>query len=269
MTRVGILGCGAIGQALAKALCTQKYQHVQLSFLCDQNPSRAIELKTRLKCADIKILALHELITKSDFVVEAASINAAQKIVPLALKLNKKILVLSVGALLEIGNLRTLLATSKGTIYVPSGALSGIDGILAARVGKITSVEITSRKPLRNLKSSPFFQKEGKRFGIIRKPTLIFDGNVREAVRYFPESLNVAATLSLAGIGPKRTRVRVITSPLYRMNQHEVRVASSSGEIYCQMLNLPSKTNPKTSQLAVQSAIATLSKIFSKIKIGT
>ena len=189
--------------------------------------------------------------------------------VPKVLACGKDVLALSVGGILEIKNLNRLLARSRGRVYIPSGGVAGIDAVLAAKTGQIHSVRITTRKPLRSLRSAPYFSKNGFRPEQIKKPTLIFKGNAYEAIRNFPENVNVAATLSLAGIGPKRTHVQIFTSPTYRYNVHEIEINGSFGRIISQVTNLPSQENPKTSALAIGSAIATLEKIFDHIKIGT
>ncbi|NQV03924.1 MAG: DUF108 domain-containing protein, partial [Candidatus Omnitrophica bacterium] len=74
--------------------------------------------------------------------------------------------------------------------------------------------------------------------------------------------INVAATLSLSGIGPRRTRVRIITSPKYTRNTHEVEVEGEFGRFFTRTENIPSEKNPKTSQLAIFSALAKLKEIL-------
>ncbi len=268
MIRVGIVGCGTIGSALAKAIETRFTNFARLAYLSDLHPEKIRNLQKKLKTKFVSV-SIHELIRKSDFIIEAASVKASQAVVPLVLNAGKRILVLSVGGLLKIQNFLHLMEKSKGCVYIPSGGIAGIDGVLAMKTGHIKSVEITTRKPIPGLRNSPYFIKKGFCAETIKKPTLIFHGNAADAIDLFPENVNVAVTLSLAGLGPRKTRVRIYTSPTYKNNMHEITIKGSFGTIVTQLTNLPSKENPKTSALAIGSAIATLEKIFSQIKIGT
>jgi aspartate dehydrogenase len=269
MIRIGVIGCGAIGTAVALTIQKKFSRFARLVYLTDLNPSQVQRLCRKLKGTPPRRVSLETLVGKSDLIIEAASVAAACEAVPQALRLGKRIMVLSVGGILKIKNLSGKLKKSRGTIYVPSGAISGVDGVLAARRDHIRSVKITTRKPLSSLKDSPFFKKQNADVRTIRKPKLIFEGNALQAIHHFPENVNVAATLSLGGIGPRRTRVRVYASPTYRYNQHEIEVEGGFGKIVSSITNVPSRGNRKTSQLAISSAIATLEKIFDQVKVGT
>ncbi|MBI4388002.1 MAG: DUF108 domain-containing protein [Candidatus Omnitrophica bacterium] len=266
MLKVGIIGCGAIGSELAR-LIHKKFSHLaRIAYLCDHNPNRAKALKKKFRrgCA---LMSIDALIRKSDFVIEAASQEAAIQAVPLALRLKKRMMVLSVGGLLRIP--QALLQKTKGLLYIPSGAIGGVDALLAARESRIRHVTLTTYKPLKSLEGAPFFKKRGLHVKKIRKPTVIFNGTAQSAIRLFPQNINVAATLSLAGIGPKRTRVRIVASPRLTRNVHEVSLEGDFGRIRAVTENVPSKTNPKTSALAVHAAVACFEKIFASVKIGT
>ena len=266
MLKIGIVGCGAIGSELARAIERRFKTSAKLAYLCDSNPQAIQQLKKKLKLS-AQAVSISELVRKSDFVIEAASQKAALEIVPLAIRLKKRIMVMSVGGLLKMN--RTLSQVGQGLLYVPSGAVSGIDGLLASRYGKIKRVTLTTRKPLASLKDAPFFKKSKWSKKEIKKPTVIFEGSAASAIEQFPQNINVAATLSLAGIGAKRTRVRIVTSPTYTCNSHQIELEGSFGRIRTLTENVPSKANPKTSALAIYSAIACLEKIFSPFKIGT
>ena len=269
MIQIGILGCGTIGSALAKAVLKKFSNKACLKYVSDRHSEQILKLRKQLKPALFEAVSMPELVRKSDFIIEAASVKASEQIVPLVLAAGKEILVLSVGGILGIQNIFALLKHSKGRIYIPSGGIAGIDAVLGSRNGGIKSVQITTRKPLKSLKTAPFFIKKGFKVEKIKKTKLIFKGNALKAIENFPENVNVAATLSLAGIGPRKTRVRIFTSPTYRYNMHEIEIHSGYGRMVTQVTNLPSKENPKTSALAIGSAVALLEKIFSPIKIGT
>ncbi|MBI4394753.1 MAG: DUF108 domain-containing protein [Candidatus Omnitrophica bacterium] len=269
MIQIGIIGCGTIGSVLAKTIQTKFSRFARLSYVSDINPAQIEKLRKKLKSVPFRSVSTPELIKKSGFVIETASVKAAEEVIPKVLRQGKDVLILSVGGILKVKNLDRLLAKSSGHIYVPSGGIAGVDAVLAARMGQIKRVQITTRKPLRSLENAPFFLESGLRPEQIKKPTLIFQGNAAEAIDNFPENVNVAVTLSLAGVGARKTRVRVFTSPTYRHNMHEIQIEGSFGRMISQVMNLPSRENPKTSALAIASAIAILEKIFKRIKIGT
>lgn len=265
MLNVGIVGCGTIGAELAAAIQKRFSKVAKVAFLCDQNPTTLRALAQKLHFYPT-ILSIASLVRRSDFIIEAASQEAVKDIVPLALKLKKPVMVLSVGGLLKLP--KSLWLQAKGRIYVPSGAVSGIDAVLAGNSGTIDRVIITTCKPLKGLVGAPFFKRRRLNPNKITKPTLIFQGSAKTAISLFPQNVNVAATLSLAGIGPERTQVRLITSPTFTRNTHEVVCEGNFGRIRTVTENVPSK-NPKTSFLAAYSAIACLRKIFSTLKVGT
>ncbi|MBI4372338.1 MAG: aspartate dehydrogenase [Candidatus Omnitrophica bacterium] len=269
MIRIGIIGCGNIGSVLAKTIRKKFSRFARLAYVSDINPAQIERLRKKIKSASFRSVSISELIKKSDFVIETASVKAAEEVIPQVLEQGKDVLILSVGGILKVKNLDRLLAKSCGRIYVPSGGIAGVDAVLAARMGQIKRVQITTRKPLRSLANAPYFLKNGLRPERIKKPTLIFQGNAAEAIENFPENVNVAVTLSLAGVGPRKTHVRVFASPTYRHNMHEIQIEGSFGRMVSQVMNLPSRENPKTSALAIGSAIAILEKIFKRIKIGT
>ena len=269
MIRVGIIGCGAIGSSIARAIEKKFARRAFLAYVSDTNSQQIKKFKRKLKFSHPRVVSTAELIKQSHFIIESASQQAARNVIPQALKQNKDLLVLSVGALLQIPTISKLAQKSRGHIYVPSGAVAGIDGILAAKIFGIRRVQLTTRKPLKSLQGSPFFIKHGLENKPIKKPTLIFDGTAAEVISEFPQNINVAATLSLAGIGPRKTRVRIFTSPTYRYNIHEVEIEGASGKMSFKMVNVPSLENPKTSALAIGSAISALNKIFSRLKVGT
>ena len=122
---------------------------------------------------------------------------------------------------------------------------------------------------MKGFREAPYFVNQHFKIQKIKKPTLIFSGTVKQAIQYFPQNINVAATLSLAGIGPEKTKVQIYTSPSYQFNQHEIQIESHYGKVECRVTNVPSRQNPKTSSLAIGSALATLAKILSPVKIGT
>ena len=54
-------------------------------------------------------------------------------------------------------------------------------------------------------------------------PLKVFEGSAREAIAGFPANVNVAVALSLAGVGPDRTRVEIWADPGVTRNTHTIR----------------------------------------------
>lgn len=217
-------------------------------------------------------MKIEELLHSVDLVIESASQNAVRLFVPRALEAGCDVMILSVGALADEELRKKLFRLAQQNnckLYFPSGAVVGIDGINSASAAEISSVTLTTRKPPSGLAGAPYVVCKGIELEKIEKETLLFEGSASEAVKAFPANVNVAATISLAGIGFERTKVRVIADPTLSRNVHEITVEGEFGKFFTRVENLPSPENPKTSYLAALSAISTLKKIMNPIKIGT
>lgn len=265
---IGVIGLGAIGSRLVEILGREFSGQASVDFLCDLKQDQIQDAKKRF-APGAKAISWEGLVKKSDLIIEAASQDIALKVAEKALEQDKQILVLSVGGLLVFNGLKPLLTKTKGKLWIPSGALAGVDALMAAGQGQIRRVTLTTRKPLAGLEGAPYLKKKNIHLSSIKEPTLIFEGNAKEAISAFPKNVNVAATLALAGLGPEKTEVRIFASPTYRYNQHEVEIEGDFGRIRTQVENFPTPNNPRTSELAVLSAVATLKKIFGPISIGT
>ncbi|MCK5560547.1 MAG: DUF108 domain-containing protein, partial [Thermoplasmata archaeon] len=136
-------------------------------------------------------------------------------------------------------------------------------------IAKVEEVTLITTKPPKGLKKVRYITKQGIDIESIKKPLTVFEGTAKDAVKYFPKNVNVAASVSLAGIGFKNTKVKIIADPAATRNMHKIIVKGRFGEFQCEINNIPSMTNPKTSYLAALSAIATLKKIVSGVWIGT
>lgn len=266
--KVGIIGCGVIGSEIAKACVNRFGKKMDLVAVSDIDGKKAAALKKVVK-KSLAILPAEALIKRVDLVIEAASAKISPDIVRLAVKYDRDLLVMSVGGLLGREALMRSVLKSSIKLYLPSGAICGIDGVKASRIGNITSATLTTRKPPKGLAGAPYIVKRNIDLSAIKGETVIFDGTALQAVAAFPQNINVAAVLSIAGVGGSKTRVRIVTSPEYDKNVHEVEITGESGKIFTRTENVPSKINPKTSALAFYSAIAALENIVSNIKIGT
>lgn len=261
MKRVGIIGCGAIGTGIAEFIHRRLKKKARIVAICDIDSKKAEELARKIKPRPL-ISDIDTLIKKSDFIIEAAGVSVSGSVAEKAILHKRDALIMSTGGLLRKASLLSKASMRGSNIYIASGAICGLDGLAAAALGQIKSVTLTTRKPPNALRGSPFLKKRGIDIDNINKETLIYSGTAEAAVKYFPQNINVAATLSLTGIGPKATKVRIVTSPAYTRNIHEVEIEGEFGRIFTRTENIPSRRNPKTSQLAIFSALAKLKEVL-------
>ncbi len=255
--KVGIIGCGAIGSVIAGHIAKGKVKHLSLKALFDLDVKKSGALAVKYKTNVAK--GLKELVSLSDLVVECAHVNVVKDALRHCISQKKDLLVLSVGGLLQCEDLFAKAEKSKIKVIAPSGAVSGIDAVKAAGVGKIERITLTTYKPPRGLEGVEYIEKKGINLFAINEDTEVFYGTVREAVKHFPKNINVAATVSLASGISKNMFVRIIASPLLATNIHELKVEGSQGIIVTRTENVPSPVNPKTSFMAVLSALRRLS----------
>jgi aspartate dehydrogenase len=213
-------------------------------------------------------MPLPELIERADLIVEAATQAALREFGPAVLAAGKHLMVLSVGALVGVLDEWARLAEKHGCrILVPSGAIAGLDGVKGAREGAITAVTMETRKPPRGLAGAPYIEQHRIDLDAITAETLIFEGPATEAVRAFPANVNVVAALSLAGIGPERTRIKLYAVPGQARNQHRITVEGEFGTLRIEVENVPSE-NPRTGRLSYLSAIAMLRELGAAVHVG-
>jgi len=268
--KIGIVGCGAIGSSLADAIVSDFSDRAELVSLYDINIEAIYKLSSKFNNQKLVALNLEDLINRVELVIEAAKADSAFEIAKKAISCGKDIMIMSVGGIIEhYKELEAKACTSGARLFIPSGAICGIDGLKAASCSKINKVVLTTKKPPKAFLGVPYVLKRKIRLDNLSEDTVIFEGNALLAIRAFPQNINVAATLSMAGIGPENTIVRIIASPNLTRNTHEIEVESDAGKIFTRTENMIHPDNPKTSFLAVLSAIATLKQILEPLKCGT
>ena len=265
--RIAIAGLGAIGKSLARTLAAGGIPGVTLSAVSAKNLDRAREFVETLP-VKAAVLAIADLEPNADVVVECAPGALLPQIVTPFLKARKHAIVLSVGALLSHPDLIELARAAGGTLLVPTGALIGLDAVIAAAEGTIHSVTMVTRKPPNGLVGAPYLVENHIEVDGLTEPKRVFKGNAREAARGFPANLNVVAALSLAGIGPDRTTLEIWADPTVTRNVHSIEVDSDSARFRMTMENIPSE-NPKTGRIVAQSVVALLRKMNANFRVGT
>jgi len=245
-------------------------QHIELVYLTD----RSKECATLLQQKMTKVRYVPDIVPilgDIKLVAEAASQDAARYYAPLALSAGVDMLIMSVGIFQdeEFQNDTFRLAKRKGAkIFLPSGAIGGIDALSAASLEEISDVTLTTTKPPSAFGPTPYLESKGINPSELRTRTEIFSGPARDAVKHFPQNINVAATISLAGIGFDRTMIKIVCDPQVKTNEHHLQARGKFGELDVVTRNVPSPKNPKTSYLAALSAISAIKKITGTMWVG-
>jgi len=265
--RIAIAGLGAIGKAIAVTLAKGSVPGVVLTAVSAKNHEKAQQFVSTLG-VPVKVLNLSQLEPEADLVIECAPAALLPDIATPFLKAQKQVIVLSVGALLFNQGLIDLAKHEGGIIHVPTGALIGLDAVIAAAEGKIHSVRMITRKPPNGLAGAPHLLENNISVEGLTEPKKVFEGNARAAAKGFPANLNVVVALALAGVGPENTLLEIWADPTVVRNTHSIVVDSDSAKFTMTMENIPSE-NPKTGRIVAPSVIALLRKMQSSFKVGT
>lgn len=267
--KIGIVGCGAIGSGIAKAVLKELKNDCQLTGLYDIDEAKAGTLEKALGLKTVRKNSLKELIRGCDLMVEAVNAKDTRDILQEALKAGKDVMAMSVGKILNAQDLFHLARWNDCRLLVPSGAIAGMDAVKAASLAGIHKITLTTRKPLAGFLNNPYLAKKRIDLLKIKKETVLYHGRIEDAVRYFPQNINVAATLALACGCQEKITVRIITSPEYTRNSHEIEVIGDFGRLLTRTENVVCPDNPKTSYLAVLSGIQTLKQYCEGMSVGT
>jgi aspartate dehydrogenase len=265
--RVAIAGFGAIGKVVAQRL-DRGIDGLALAAVAARDVPRAKAAMAGL-VRPVPVVPLARLWENAEIVVECAPAAVLREIAAPALGNGRIVMVLSCGALLDNIDLVDLARRNGGRILVPTGALLGLDAVIAAAEGGIASVNMITRKPPQGLLGAPYLVAHDIDITGLTEPKRVFSGTAREAARGFPANVNVAAALALAGIGPDRTMVEIWADPGVTRNIHRIEVEAATARLSMQIENVPSHDNPRTGRLTALSVIAALKKLASPLAIGT
>ncbi|QQK81118.1 aspartate dehydrogenase [Salicibibacter cibi] len=252
--KVGLIGLGNIGKYILRKVNIDKCipeAHIQ-----------AVFMHRKIKMKNIDVFESFDDFLQSDIdvIVEAANIKAIKNYGPDVLKAGKDLVIISVGAFVDELFEQKIYDLSKkyrSKVYLPSGAISGLDVIQAANNDRqLDKVTITTKKPASSLIDEPINQER-----------VIYRGNAKEAIQLYPKNANVSIILSLAGLGTEQTKVQIIADPFITKNQHCIEAHGGFGQINLQIKNEPMPDNPKTSYLAALSLLSTLKNIHKTVNI--
>ncbi len=267
MLSVGLIGFGAIGKDL-------------LSYI-GQGKAGPVQVKGILVNSAEKHLAAgapEELITDNteqffnrdyDFIIESAGHGAVRQFAEKALTGGSHFMAVSVGAFTdeELYERVTAAAERSGRkLIMPSAAIGGLDRIAAAALRELDEITLVTRKPPAAWRGT--IAEEKVDLDTISEAAVIYEGTARESARMFPQSTNVSAALSLAGIGFDRTKVKVLVDPSIKRNTHQIVARGFFGEASFEIQNTPSEDNPKSGYIVAMSICKVLRDYSSPVVIG-
>lgn len=248
--RVGFIGLGAIGQATVVLASEQYGAALEPVGALVRDPARQ-----RRPGMPPLVTTLQELLEyRPDVIVEVAGHEALREYGPAVLDAGLDLYFIAVGALADPQfetQFRAAAAASTAQARVVSGAIGALDALSAAAVGGLTQVTHTTRKPATTLLGPA-------EAAALTAPREMFRGPAREGALLFPESVNVAAAVSLAGIGLDRTELCVLADPTIDRNRHEVQAVGEFGLLRFEIENIPSRDNAKSARLVAMSIIRQL-----------
>jgi aspartate dehydrogenase len=263
--RVGLAGLGAVGLEVARRLIAG-VPGLTLAAVAVRDADKARRALPQL--ASIAVKPATELAEDCDVVVECLPPTLFRAVAVSAIDKGRIFMPLSVAQLLENGDLVERARQTGARILPPTGALIGLDAVRAAAEGTIHSIKMLTRKPPAGLEGAPYLRERNISLAGLTEPLKVFDGSAREGARGFPANVNVAAALSLAGIGPDRTQLEIWADPTITRNTHRIEVDADTARFSMTIEGVPSQ-NPRTGRIVPLSTIAALRALAAELKVGS
>jgi aspartate dehydrogenase len=264
--RVGLAGLGAVGLDVAKRLVAG-VPGLSLAAVAVRDVEKARRALPQVG-DNIPVRRATELANDCDIVVECLPPSLFRDVAISAIDKGRIFMPLSVAQLLENGDLIERARQNGARILVPTGALIGLDAVRAVAEGTIHSVKMVTRKPPAGLEGAPYLVERKISISALKEPLRVFNGSAREGARGFPTNVNVAAALSLAGVGPDRTELEIWADPGVTRNTHTITVDADTARFTMTIENIPSE-NPRTGKSVAPSTVAALRALVSELKVGT
>jgi aspartate dehydrogenase len=264
--RIGLAGLGAVGLDVARRLL-DGIDGLTLTAVAVRDADKVRRALPQIGDL-IALRTITALADDCDVVVECLPPALFRDIAISAIDKGRIFMPLSVAQLLQNSDLIERAKATGARILVPSGALLGLDAVRAAAEGTIHSVKMITRKPPNGLDGAPYLVERGISLKNLDKPMKVFDGSARDGAKGFPTNVNVAAALSLAGIGPDRTQLEIWADPALTRNTHRIEVEADTARFSMSIEGIPSD-NPRTGKLVAPSTVAALRALVSELKIGS
>lgn len=206
MKKVGFLGGGKIGQSLVNHMLEEKSG--EAVFIYDPFQSNDV-----LHGVPVIRSVEEEDYLGLDLVVECST---AQVVKENAIKVLKHcdFLTFSLTAFQDddlLAEARRTAAKYGTTLYMPHGAILGLDGIFDGRLA-FDAISIET------IKSPKSLGREDQ------ERTVVYEGSARGAAIAYPRNVNVHAAVALAGLGFDRTQSKITSDPSVHTNEHIIRI---------------------------------------------
>jgi aspartate dehydrogenase len=266
--KVAIAGIGAIGLPVARGIDAGAIPGLALAAVSVRDEAKARAAMAAFKSQPV-IVGLAALADIADAVVECLPSAQFAAVAAPAIERGRIFMPLSVGMLIDHMHLVERARETGARIVVPTGALLGLDAVRAAAEGEIASARIVTRKPPKGLAGAPLLVERGISVDGLKEPLRVFEGSAREAIAGFPANVNVAIALSLAGIGPDRTRIEIWADPGVTRNTHTIVLKSDSSDLTMTIENIPSEENPRTGRITALSVLAALRRLTAPLVVGS
>jgi aspartate dehydrogenase len=274
---VCLIGYGAIGQAIAQRLVA--HERLRISHVVVR-PERVGQVQVQLgalfrhhtQAAPAEpCLAVNAVPAEAQLVLECAGHSALMQHVLPSLERGIACATLSIGVFADALCAQALEKAAQAggaQLHLLSGAVGGIDAIAAAKLAGLRSVRYIGRKPpLAWLGTPAAKQFDLQSLADTAQSAIIFEASARQAAALYPKNANVAATVSLAGLGLDATQVCLIADGAQTENSHEIELEGAFGRMKIEMRNQPLPDNPKTSMLTVLSALRFLENRVAQVVI--
>jgi len=210
MKKIGLAGFGFIGSFLFERLIDNN--EIEVAAIWEPEQQKTASLDHKLICRDLNELGERPL----DLIVEVAHPDVVKNLWPL-IKSGADLMIASLTSLSDSEFYKQMECEAKQRdqkIYLPHGAILGLDGLRDGRI-MLETVTITTTKHPKNL---------GMDDRKIEEPILVFKGSTFDACQKFPRNVNVHAAVALAGLGFKETQSIVIADPNTKTMQHCIEV---------------------------------------------
>lgn len=270
--RIGIIGGGVIARLVLEHLRKGALGDVQVVAIA----GRSAKSKGRplAEAFGVPFVVGLEALTaaRPEAVVEAASHDAVREYGEALLARGISFVALSGGALCDDAlrdRLERAAAQHRALLYVPSGGIGGLDTLKAVCLAGADEVSIAVTKPPAAWKGIPYVERLGVDLDRLAAPVVLFEGSAREGVPHFPANVNIAAVLSMAGVGFDRTKLKVVADPGLKFNTHFIAIRGKTGRVDIKFESVAMPENPKTSMLACFSALAAIRELGRSTRYGT
>jgi aspartate dehydrogenase len=262
--RLGMIGYGAIGrEVLAASRRSALGAQVELAAVLVRRP----------RCVGHDLLVTDQaerfLEQSLDVVLECAGHEAVRAHGVRCLEAGADLVLTSIGALVDDAlraSLEDAAVASARRLILAAAGIGALDILAGAAVGGLESVAMTVRKD-----PSAWYGTEAESLcdlAHLRTPFVVYEGPVREGARRYPQNVNIAAAVALAGIGLDRTQLTIIADPTIRTHVVEIEASGAFGSFRFVEDVRPTADNPKTGKLVAMALIKTIRQLVAPVVIG-